>query len=58
MKREDIADHLGLNSETVSRIVTRLRKRGVLTLPRPGHAVLLNTQSMRDMMPLDILETT
>lgn len=36
MNREAIADHLGLNSETVSRQFTDLKRRGAIALPRPG----------------------
>jgi CRP/FNR family transcriptional regulator len=32
MTREDIASYLGLSSETVSRIISRLRRRGLLTV--------------------------
>lgn len=32
MTREDIASYLGLSSETVSRIISRLRRRGVVTV--------------------------
>lgn len=32
MTRDDIASYLGLSSETVSRILTRLRRRGLLTV--------------------------
>ena len=31
--RDDIADYLGLNSETVSRTLTELRRRGAIALP-------------------------
>lgn len=36
MTRTDIADHLGLTIETVSRTFTRLRKAGTIRLPAPG----------------------
>ena len=31
--RDDIADYLGLTSETVSRALTELRRRGAIALP-------------------------
>ena len=36
MTREDIADHLGLTLETVSRMLGRLRREGIVDMPRPG----------------------
>ena len=40
MSRNDIADYLGLTVETVSRTMTKLRKRGVIRLPRPQDVIL------------------
>lgn len=53
MNREDIADYLGLNSETVSRNLTRLRRAGVIDLPRPGLALLRDTESLIALTPFD-----
>jgi CRP-like cAMP-binding protein len=41
ISRQEMADHLGLTIETVSRTMTRLRKRGLIALPTPQDAVLL-----------------
>jgi len=51
MNREDIADYLGLNPETVSRSLTRLKKSGVIDLPRPGRAVLADVEALQSMTP-------
>jgi CRP/FNR family transcriptional regulator, nitrogen fixation regulation protein len=42
MSRTDIADHLGLTIETVSRSFTQLERQGVIELPSARHVVLAN----------------
>jgi CRP/FNR family transcriptional regulator len=44
MTRQDIADHLGLTIETVSRTVSRLRREGLIGLPA-SHLVELRHRS-------------
>lgn len=46
MNRADLADHLGLTTETVSRILTRLRKRRIIDLPRTNHIVFLKRRTL------------
>ncbi len=46
MSRNDIADHLGLTMETVSRAFTALRRDGVIALPRSNRVVLLRPAAL------------
>jgi CRP/FNR family transcriptional regulator, anaerobic regulatory protein len=41
ISRQEMADHLGLTIETVSRTMTRLRENGLIALPTPHDVVLL-----------------
>lgn len=49
MGRSDIADHLGLTVETVSRSFTRLREQGVIALPDPQHVEFLDRKALASM---------
>jgi CRP/FNR family transcriptional regulator, anaerobic regulatory protein len=40
--RQEMADHLGLTIETVSRTMTRLKEEGFIALPTPHDVVLLH----------------
>lgn len=40
MSRSDIADYLGLTIETVSRVMTNLKKEGIIGLPDAGHLLV------------------
>jgi hypothetical protein len=42
MSRADVADYLGLTVETVSRLLTLLRCRGVIELPAVNRFVVLD----------------
>jgi len=46
MSRTDIADHLGLTIETVSRSFTQLEKQGIIELPSARHVVLSNRAAL------------
>lgn len=46
MGRGDIADHLGLTVETVSRSFTRLREQGVIALPDPNRVEILDPAAL------------
>jgi CRP/FNR family transcriptional regulator, anaerobic regulatory protein len=49
MSRGDIADYLGLTVETVSRTFTRLRKDGLIALPRSAEVVLLSPERLAEL---------
>ncbi len=42
ISRQEMADHLGLTIETVSRTMTRLKEEGLIALPTPQNVVLLH----------------
>jgi len=49
MVRADIADYLGVNLETVSRCFTRLRKDGMIALPKPNTVVIPDPAALRKL---------
>ena len=49
MTRSDIGDFLGLTIETVSRVMTELRKKGVIALPTPYRVAVLKPAALRAM---------
>jgi CRP-like cAMP-binding protein len=51
MSRYDIADHVGIAVETVSRAITELRRRGVIELETPRCLSMRNTQKLDDGVP-------
>jgi CRP/FNR family transcriptional regulator, nitrogen fixation regulation protein len=50
MKRQDIADYLGLKIETVSRILTSLESCGAIKMPTPHQIVLHSYSALRTAM--------
>lgn len=49
MSRQDIANHLGLTPETVSRLLKRLKEDGTLTIEN-RHIKICNAKSMRNIV--------
>ncbi|MEQ8601665.1 MAG: helix-turn-helix domain-containing protein [Devosia sp.] len=49
MCRADIADHLGLTIETVSRNLTKLKLRGMIDLPSRGNFVIRDLQRLQKL---------
>jgi CRP/FNR family transcriptional regulator, nitrogen fixation regulation protein len=50
MQRSDIADHLGLTIETVSRTLTELKRRGLIRLAASGRSVVLANKPALQML--------
>jgi len=49
MGRGDIADHLGLTMETVSRTFTKLRQQGLIALPHLSVVEILDEDGLREL---------
>jgi len=49
MSRIDIADYLGLTIETVSRVFTKLKERGIVRLPGLRSVVVVKKPALRDL---------
>ena len=54
MSREDIADYLGLNAETVSRILSQLRKAGLVVFLSHTEYVLPDMTAIQRRLPVPI----
>ncbi len=52
MTRTDIADYLGLNTETVSRQFSKLKKLGLIKLPKPDRLIVPDLESLKSMLPI------
>jgi CRP/FNR family nitrogen fixation transcriptional regulator len=50
MSRDDIADYLGLRSETVSRVLTKFEEASTIAMRTTRHIVLRDLQSLRRMV--------
>ncbi|SFB86266.1 Crp/Fnr family transcriptional regulator [Tropicimonas isoalkanivorans] len=55
MSREDIADYLGLNAETVSRILTKLRKSGLVKFLNRSEFVVPDLDALRRRLPMQLM---
>lgn len=49
MSRNDIADHLGLTTETVSRVITSLRREGAISVPMPGKIEIVDRAAIEEV---------
>ena len=53
MDRQDIADYLAINAETVSRAFTKLKRAGVLVAPQPNRIVVRDREQLLMLAGLD-----
>jgi CRP/FNR family transcriptional regulator len=49
MTRSDIADHLGLTTETVSRTLTKLKRDGLISLPTSAHIEIHDRDQLEEL---------
>ncbi len=54
LKRSDIADYLGLTTETVSRQMTNLRKRGIIDINRRRTILIPDLEKLRSIASQDL----
>lgn len=51
MTRDDIADYLGINVETVSRQFTQMKRSGLIALPKPDRVVIRDRKALEALAP-------
>ena len=51
MRCDEIADFLGLKTETISRQLMSLRKLGILTVPKPGEIFIRDMDCLEALIP-------
>jgi CRP/FNR family transcriptional regulator len=49
MTRADIADHLGLTAETVSRVLTKLRTDGLIAVHAAGEMHIIDREALKEL---------
>lgn len=54
MSRQDIADFVGSTNETVCRILTRMKKRGLIEMETPNRVLIIDADVLHEMTGLDI----
>ena len=53
MTRQEMADYLGLTIETVSRVFSELRRRGIVTIDRQEHVLVKDVGRMSKLTGAD-----
>ena len=54
MSREDIADYLGLNTETVSRVMSRVKRMGLAVFLSPTSYVIPDVSALERRIPVSV----
>lgn len=52
LRRDDLADYLALNRDTLSRLLSRLKARNIITMPKRGWVIIKDFQSLAALTPL------
>lgn len=52
LSRIDIADYLAINADTLSRVMSRFRARGIVFQTRRGRTLLPDGRTLRDLSPI------
>lgn len=52
LRRDDLADYLALNRDTLSRLLSRLRARDIISMPKRGWLIIKNFDALAAMTPL------
>lgn len=52
LRRQVIAEHIGINPDTLSRLMTRLKARRILTLPTRSRIIVTDMDGLLAMSPL------
>lgn len=52
LSRNDMADYLALNPDTLSRLMSRLRSRGVLSMPNRSRVIVRDFDALAKLSPL------
>ena len=52
LSRAELADHLALNPDTLSRLMSRLRAQGIVSVPARGRMLVKRIEALAAMTPL------
>ena len=52
LSRRDMADHLGLNPDTMSRLVSRMKARGLIAMPSRTRMIVKDLAALRALTPV------